>query len=95
MKGRETTQDDSSSISLVPRHVVWDFVWILGQCALEITLIVTLSMTAIALLVSGNHCGREGVLQHLEQCRWCIMAFRFVLSEPAVSLTKEKGRVSG
>lgn len=95
MKGRETTWDDSSSIGWVPKHAVWDvYVWILGQCASEITLIVTLSMTAMALLASGSHCGREGVLQHLEQCRWCMMAFRFVLSEPAVSLTEEKGQDS-
>lgn len=53
-------------MSLVLRHAEWDlYVWFLGQLALEITLIVTLSMTEMALPASGNHCGREGVLQHL------------------------------
>lgn len=34
--------------------------WFLGQGALEILIMVTLSMAAVALLASGSDCGMEG-----------------------------------
>lgn len=92
MEGRKTA-DGSSLMSLAPGHAEWDlYWWLLGQHALEIPLIVTLSMTAVALLASGSDCGMErGSAAAPLALQMMYDGFQVGLIWSSVGLAKEEG----